>query len=257
MKKIHLDPPGTWCQNQAVVEMVRRTGARTFLEVGCGRGAVSALLCRDGLTGSGMDFSAEAVAEAEVTLAPYLAGGSYQLLAGDFLESELAAKVDLVLSLMVMEHVEDDLGFLRRLADNARVGGFVAVAVPGIPAAWGVEDEIAGHFRRYDKSALAAVYRAAGLEVESIHSVGVPVANLLLLLGNAAIRRSREAALQRSREDGTKQSGIWAIPYKTVFPAPFKLILNRFALAPFIYGQRLFYGTDWGLSLLALGRKVS
>ena len=52
----------------------------------------------------------------------------------------------------------------------------------------------------------------------------------------------------------TELSGIREIPFKTVFPAWFRLILNRVTLYPLFILQRLFYRTNLGLTLLAVGR---
>jgi SAM-dependent methyltransferase len=255
MKRVPLDPPGSWCLNHAALQLVRNTGARTFLEVGCGKGTLSARLCKSGLTGTGVDFSEDAAAQAKLNLEPYLATGAYRLLPGDFMQLAINEQFEVVLSLMVMEHVKDDLGFLRRLAAHTTVGGATLVAVPGRPMAWSPEDEMAGHYRRYDKRMLRSLFVAAGLEVQTLWSVTVPVANLLRRVSSLAIRRSTEATRPRSQQEDTKRSGIWEVQYKTVFPAAFRVLLNRFTMAPFVYGQRLFYTTDWGLCLVALGRR--
>src|SRR5258708_36248086 len=47
MKFVRLDPPGSWCSYEAVMEMLRATGGKTFLEVGCGPGDLSLKLCKE------------------------------------------------------------------------------------------------------------------------------------------------------------------------------------------------------------------
>ena len=59
---------------------------------------------------------------------------------------------------------------------------------------------------------------------------------------------------QLSVEDQTKTSGLQDIPFKTVFPVCFSLILNRFTLFPLFLLQRLFYPTPRGLTLLGMGQ---
>jgi hypothetical protein len=61
--------------------------------------------------------------------------------------------------------------------------------------------------------------------------------------------------LQKSEQ--TLASGIREIPFKTVFPAPFKLVLNRWTMLPFVLLQRLFYRSSLGITVLACGRMPS
>ena len=49
----------------------------------------------------------------------------------------------------VVEHIEDDLGFLRHLWDLLEPGGMLYLTVPAYNFLWSHEDVDAGHFRRY------------------------------------------------------------------------------------------------------------
>jgi SAM-dependent methyltransferase len=49
----------------------------------------------------------------------------------------------------VVEHIEDDLGFLSHLWDLLLPGGMLYLTVPAFQALWSQEDIDAGHFRRY------------------------------------------------------------------------------------------------------------
>jgi SAM-dependent methyltransferase len=255
MKMIRLDPPGSFCQIQAVCDRLDPRG-RTFLDVGCGAGSLARELCRRGLTGTGIDLSAAAVRIAGQTLAPDLAQGRFRLLQADLrdLGPDLG-KVDVALSLMVMEHLEDDVGFIRSLVGFVEPGGQVILGVPGRRDRWSFEDEVVGHVRRYERGDLERVMRAAGLEDVEVWSVSVPVANLLFHLGSLLVRWGTAPEVARQgREEQTETSGIREIPFKTVFPAWFRLILNRWTLYPLFLLQRLFYRSSLGLTLLGSGR---
>jgi SAM-dependent methyltransferase len=258
MKFVRIDPPGQWCTHQAVADAIARCGGRTFLEVGCGAGHLARLLCERGLTGRGVDMSAAAVEEAREELRPFIDGGAFDVARGDILSLDAGgAGYDLALSLMVMEHIQDDLGFVNQMAHAVRPGGHVIICVPGRPDLWGIEDENVGHVRRYDRASLSDVLTRAGLRDVHVWSVAVPVANLLFRLGNAMIRLSGEKAGKQamSAQQQTEESGIRRIPFKTVFPPAFRLLLNRYTMAPLLALQRLFYGSDLGLTLLAFGEK--
>lgn len=253
---VKLDPPGTFCLDQAVFELIAETGAATFADVGCGGGGFSSKLLARGMTGIGIDSSAPAIAECGENLAAYVRKGSYRLFKGDADRIQPGAEYDVTCSLMAMEHVPDDAGFVRRLAAFTRPGGTVVVAVPARMSKWGFEDETAGHLRRYERADLLRLLTAAGLEDVKVRSVGVPVVNLLWSATNFLVRRAgegRKLGLEKSVR--TETSGIREIPFKTTFPPFFRLILNPIALYPLFAVQRLFYGTELGLTMAAAGRK--
>jgi SAM-dependent methyltransferase len=257
VKMVRMAPPGTLCQNQAVLELVEQSGASTFCEIGPGAGDISASLCRRGLRGTGIELSPTAAAAARDLLAADIQAGRYHLVEGDFARiDDLGSSIDLALSLMVMEHVKDDAAFVGRMVRLVRPGGTVIVGVPARMDRWGIEDETAGHFRRYDRKDLERMLIDAGLQRVDVRSVSVPVANLTFHVSNFLIDRAGERRkLQLSQEQRTESSGIRDIPFKTVFPAPFKLVLNPISMYPFFLLQRLFYRSGLGLTLLASGRR--
>jgi len=66
----------------------------------------------------------------------------------------------------VVEHIDDDVAFLRSIHRFLRPGGRFYGTVPALQALWSEEDVHAGHFRRHDQNGMAARLRAAGFEVE-------------------------------------------------------------------------------------------
>lgn len=71
---------------------------------------------------------------------------------------------DLVLLMDVLEHVDDDLAFLRSLAGGAKRGTRFFITVPAFPRLWSGHDVFLGHRRRYTLSGLRRVVKDAGLE---------------------------------------------------------------------------------------------
>lgn len=256
MKLVKIDPPGSWCHWEAVMEMIRPTGGKTFLEVGCGPGVLSLRLCKKGWQGLGIDFSAQAIEQAKTNLGEYIQDGRFRLIASDIFDLDLGGeKFDVGLSMMVMEHVEDDIGFLRKISEFIKPGGHVIVAVPGRRDRWGIEDETVGHLRRYDRDDLKQTLLSVGLSNVTVWSVAVPAANLLFHVGNFIVRNSSEMnKLNQSAREQTETSGIRDIPWKTAFPSLFKLILNRATLYPLFVLQRLFYRSNLGLTMMACGK---
>lgn len=256
MDLIKIDPPGSWCQYEAVMQMIDHAGGKTFLEVGCGPGSLSLRLCQKGWHGLGIDFSAAAIAEARINLREYLQSGRYRLMPGDIFDVDLGdEKFDVGLSMMVMEHVTDQVGFVRSIVKYINPGGHVIVGVPGRRDRWGIEDETVGHLRRYDRGDLKEALVSAGLTDVTVWSVAVPTANLLFHFGNFFIRNSPEInKVNQSAREQTETSGVREIPWKTVFPSWFKLILNRTTLYPLFVLQRLFYNSNLGLTMIACGK---
>jgi 2-polyprenyl-3-methyl-5-hydroxy-6-metoxy-1,4-benzoquinol methylase len=259
MKLVPLEPPGQWCLNEAVYEVIGKFGGsgKTFIEVGVGTGVLSRPLCDRGYEGLGVEFSDDAAAVARRAMADYVAAGRYRLIADDIFNLHPdGRRYSFGISLMVMEHVDDDVGFVQRIAQFLEPGGLVIIAVPGRRDRWGIEDETVGHLRRYDRSDLQRVMVEAGLRDVRVWSVAVPVANILFRAGNLLLRMSGEIGkTQLSKIDQTKMSGIREIPLKTVFPSWFSIVLNRTALYPLLVMQRLFYRTNLGLTMVAFGRR--
>src|SRR5262245_24744330 len=103
------------------------------------------------MTGTGIDFSRSAIETSNRTLRKEIDAGRYTLIEADVatLGGDVS-RCDLGISAMVMEHVEDDVGFVHALRKLVRPGGCVAICVQGRRDLWSLEDEVAGHFRRYD-----------------------------------------------------------------------------------------------------------
>src|SRR3954463_132808 len=165
MEFVKISPPGTFCTNEALRDFLRRARSASFVEIGCGDGERSKLLCAMGLKGLGIDFLSAAISASAETLKAEIAGGQFALIDGDVMNLKTVVEPsDMALSCMVMEHVEDDTDFVRRLCRLVTPGGFVAVFVPGRKDHWSFEDTTVGHFRRYDRDDLKRTLEAGGLK---------------------------------------------------------------------------------------------
>jgi len=238
---------------EALVEMLRGVEGRRFLDVGCGGGGFSRLLLEHGWDGVGIDPSPAAVERASPRLRPFIDAGRYKLMqAGLEDDPPVGDGFDAALSLFVIEHVEDDVGFLGCLKAKARPGGRVVVAAPGRKVKWSLLDDTAGHLRRYDRADLVRVFQQSGMPNPAVWSIGIPTCNLLFGLSKLATARSeRRGKPGLSKAEQTQTSGVRDIPFKTVFPPFFRVVLNRTTLWPLLAAQRLFYNTGLGMTMLA------
>lgn len=75
------------------------------------------------------------------------------------------AGAEVICLLDVLEHQEDDRGFLAELASKMDSGATLLVTVPSMGFLWSQWDVALGHFRRYDKHSLLEAVRGLPLEV--------------------------------------------------------------------------------------------
>jgi SAM-dependent methyltransferase len=66
----------------------------------------------------------------------------------------------------VIEHIEDDHGFLRSLKTKLVEGGRIFFTVPTYQWLWSAEDPRAGHYRRYTRPGMKTLLEAEGFQVE-------------------------------------------------------------------------------------------
>lgn len=86
---------------------------------------------------------------------------------------------DTILLLDVIEHLDDDVAFLKRVAPLSTPGARVVIAVPAFQFLWSKHDETFEHRRRYSARQLDSVIRSAGLIPERTtytHSLIFPLA---------------------------------------------------------------------------------
>lgn len=150
--------------NDWMADVVRpRLGARV-LEIGAGIGNLTAKLCRrDAYIASDVDKAYCLHLERRFANRP-----GVKVLQLDVTRDAAVEKVDSVVCLNVLEHLEDDKAAVKRMASFLSPGGSLILLVPNLPQLYGSIDELAGHKRRYTKAGLAALLREAGLEPESV-----------------------------------------------------------------------------------------
>jgi glycosyltransferase involved in cell wall biosynthesis/precorrin-6B methylase 2 len=75
--------------------------------------------------------------------------------------------IDTIVSMNVLEHLENDEATLKRFCSLLEVGGRLVLLVPAHAALFGSLDTALGHFRRYDRDNLARLLDRCGFEVTS------------------------------------------------------------------------------------------
>ena len=154
-------------------------GRGVAVDVGCGTGAVLADLTDLGfhpLLGTDLDAHALALVASDAPVGLGLARAVAEAL------PLRTGSVDVLCSLDVVEHLDDDVLALKEYRRVLRPGARLVVTVPAYRWAWSSHDVDLGHRRRYTRPQLEAVAVAAGFEVvrsRYFHSWLVPIALLL------------------------------------------------------------------------------
>jgi SAM-dependent methyltransferase len=148
--------------------------------------------------------------------------------------------VDLVNSLDLLEHLDDDAAAVGGFARVLRPGGHLLVTVPAYRFLWSEHDAALDHRRRYSRGELLALLDAAGLQPVlcsyTITSLLVPIYLFRVLL-----RALGKENLEQPKADLLE------------LPGPLNALFTRLVMLE----SRLLlrFGLPFGVSLVCLARK--
>jgi SAM-dependent methyltransferase len=83
-------------------------------------------------------------------------------------------RVDTIVCLNVLEHIEEDAATLEDFASVLEPGGRLVLLVPAMPALYGSLDIHLNHFRRYDRAPLGELVTRAGFDVQTLRYLNRP-----------------------------------------------------------------------------------
>ena len=159
------------------------------LDVGCGTGGWLRVLGQRGWA-AGLDHEPRA-------LAYYRQQGLGRLIQHDLARGPWpirAAAFDLITALDIVEHVEDDAGFVGEMFRVLRPGGLAVVSVPSFQWLWSYWDEWLGHKRRYTRRQVTGLMQQAGFRI-----VWASYAECATLLAIAPLRWWKQRQVRRGR----------------------------------------------------------
>jgi SAM-dependent methyltransferase len=232
--------PGTLLQLLYLRERLALLQPGRFFEVGVGQGNIARLLLEEGWTGAGCDLNEPTVQHARAALDRHVREGRFAVDVADWLSEDLAEDVDLVISSMVIEHLHDsqERAYLDRCREALASGGRIMLFVPASPAHWGIEDDIAGHIRRYTRLSLATHLADAGWRVEHLAGLTFPLSNLVLPLSNLLVGRAEGKMATQSLDERTRASGNRSVKLKTEYPPALRMLLNERSMLPLHWLQK-------------------
>jgi len=158
--------------------------------------------------------------------------------------SELPESIDAVMLMDVIEHVQDDSAFLKKILEKLSVNALVVVTVPAFQMLFSNHDVFLKHYRRYNRKQLFAVLRSNNLRVEKCHYF------------YASLFAARLISLPLTKKKAaSSQSGIgsWRFGENHILTKAIRIILNvDFSICAFLAKFNIY---PPGLSLLAVCRK--
>lgn len=196
-------------RNDCIVAAVKSyppADAETIFDVGGGNGFVSA-----GLAAAGFDVA---------LLEPGKTGASNARRRG--LDTVICATTDTadfkpnslpaVGLFDVVEHIEDDLAFLKTVNDLLVRKGRLYVTVPAYSFLWSDKDVSAGHFRRYTLSGVCRVIKNAGFQIEFssyiFRFLPLPIALFRALPHRLGLERSEPKKAKAEKEHVVKEGAV-------------------------------------------------
>ncbi|MES2591418.1 MAG: methyltransferase domain-containing protein [Bacteroidota bacterium] len=129
------------------------------LEVGCGNGLVMEQIEQLGYITDGCDLNRVALETISEDVK-----GKVMLYNIYDRSKDLLGKYSMVFLMDVIEHIEDDVDFLKTSAEYLQSDGIVIVNVPAYNSLFSKYDKEVGHVRRYTKRQLAETLNKAGIE---------------------------------------------------------------------------------------------
>ncbi len=161
----------------ALKKLVEGLSVESILDVGAGSGVFSKILLRD--TGAKeavcLDTGYELEREEQFCGKRIsFVKDAFGTEAGLGLATDSGSATDLVLMIDILEHIDNDVSFVKRFVERSGDGAHFAVAVPAFQSLFSGHDIFLEHKRRYRLSSLESCLKDAGLTVLKSHYFFLP-----------------------------------------------------------------------------------
>lgn len=155
-----------WGRNRIILTYInhflRNKEESRLLEIGCGTGFALSFLEKAGFHISGLDISLNGLKFARKR------SKKADLICADITKDKLNIKFDSVCLFDVLEHIPNDILFLRSCSKLIKQNGLIFITVPADMKIWSKVDEISGHKRRYDREKIIYLLKICGFTIEKI-----------------------------------------------------------------------------------------
>lgn len=157
---------------------------------------------------------------------------------------------DYLFAFEVLEHIKEDVSILKSWTKYLKEGGILLLSVPAHMKKFGIEDEMVGHYRRYDRKDILMMLEQCGYHDIKLYSYGFPLGNITR---NISLLMNKNKVLggltmeERSILSGIKReerTNYWSFLYRDPIIYPFAFI------------QQFFYKSDLGDGYVVCAKKV-
>jgi ubiquinone/menaquinone biosynthesis C-methylase UbiE len=203
----------------------------SFLDIGCGTGAMSARLQKWGTVVSA-DFSSLALSFSHRR-------GLKHLVGADAMRLPFAAgQFDALIAMDMLEHLPDDATALCEFYRVLKPGGRVIATIPAYPELWSEHDVALMHFRRYLRQQVSSRFVAAGFQIEKLSHT--------MMLLYPVVKLQRRLNAKKPPHDPPQA----AMP---LFPAPINSLLTGIVTLENGFARR--FNFPVGVTILCIARK--
>lgn len=133
----------------------------------------------------------------------------------------------------VLEHIEDDNDFLRFIETLLIPNGRLYLTVPAYNLLWSIEDDHAGHYRRYTTRTLTRMLESIGFKIDFktyIFSVlPLPVLVFRTLPGKLGLRKHNR--FERNRKEHGRKHGLYGHLLNWILDKELSALKNKRVIA--------------------------
>jgi SAM-dependent methyltransferase len=192
-----------------IIRILKKENIKTFIDVGYGAGELACTLAKKGYTGYGVDFSQTAMEVANKLKEQLEIDDSSLVFMKGNLNKVKTKSADIIICCEVLEHIENDSAFLKKL--HALNASYLLLSVPSRQKWYDEFDKKVGHFRRYEKDDLSQLLQDNGYNIIEFSAYGYPFINFTRL-----VRRFMAGKVPSQSSDNarTKESGVNPIKTK-------------------------------------------
>jgi len=161
MVSVKVQPPGTILTMMYVKERLKRHMPGKFIEVGPGcSGEISRILLELRWTGTAYELSQDSISILNCRFEENIKNKKFRVKNLDWLKADEFENADLIVSCNVIEHLSstEEQKFIDKSYSLLNKNGLLIGVVPSSEKHWGIEDDIAGHFRRYSEKMVMKLF---------------------------------------------------------------------------------------------------
>lgn len=170
-----------------------------IFDFGCGSGYLVGELQKMGYNAFGVDFEKEAIRYGLNSGIKNLTVGTGEKI------DHLDRSFDLVTILDVLEHIENERSLMVELVRILKPGGKIIITVPAYQWMWGIQDEVAHHYRRYIMKSILKLVK----DYPSLSVVKNTYFNTFLFLPVAIVRLVSKWFSLKGRESDFDINNKW------------------------------------------------